>query len=97
MAKKNFSSAFKAKVALEAIKAEKTVAELSSEYGVHPTQINKWKKQLQEEIPSLFETARDRKERAAQEAKQEQLYQQIGKLQVEVEWLRKKSMDLGLV
>ena len=65
MAKKNFSSAFKAKIALEAIKAEKTVAELSSEYGVHPTQINKWKKQLQEDMPSLFETARERKDQAA--------------------------------
>ena len=97
MAKKTFSNAYKAKVALEAIKAEKTVAELSSEYGVHSTQINNWKKQLQEGMPSIFETGRERKDRAAQETKQEQLYQQIGKLQVEVEWLRKKSMDLGLM
>ena len=97
MAKKTFTNAYKAKIALEAIKAEKTVAELSSEYGVHSTQINNWKKQLQEGMPSLFETGRERKDRAAQEAKQEQLYQQIGKLQVEVEWLRKKSMDLGLM
>lgn len=98
MAKKTtFTSVYKAKVALEAIKAEKTVAELSSEYGVHSTQINAWKKQLQEGMPGIFETARERKDRAAQETKQEQLYQQIGKLQVEVEWLRKKSMDLGLM
>ena len=97
MAKKTFSNAYKAKVALEAIKAEKTVAELSSEYGVHSTQINNWKKQLQEDMPSIFETGRERKDRAAQEAKEEQLYQQIGKLQMEVEWLRKKSMDLGLM
>ena len=97
MAKKTFSSTYKAKVALEAIKSEKTVAELSSEYGVHSTQINNWKKQLQEDMPSIFETGRERKDRAAQEAKEEQLYQQIGKLQMEVEWLRKKSMDLGLM
>lgn len=97
MAKKTFSSTFKAKVALDAIKAEKTAAELSSEHGVHPTQINKWKKQLQDALPGVFETGRERKDQAAQEAKQAQLYQQIGKLQVEVEWLRKKSMDLGLM
>lgn len=97
MAKKNFTSAYKAKVALEAIKAEKTVAELSSEYGVHSTQINNWKKQLQENMSGIFETARERKDKAAQEVKQEQLYQQIGKLQMEVEWLRKKSVDLGLM
>lgn len=81
MAKKHFSSAFKAKVALDAIKEEKTVAELSSQHGVHTTQINNWKKQAQEGLVALFETARERKENAAQEAKQEQLYQQIGKLQ----------------
>ena len=48
-------------------------------------------------MPGIFETGRERKDRAAQEVKQEQLYQQIGKLQVEVEWLRKKSVDLGLM
>jgi len=97
MAKKQFSSAFKAKVALEALKEEKTVAELSSQYEVHSTQINNWKKQAHEGLTRLFESGRERKDTAALEAKQEQLYQQIGKLQVEVEWLRKKSVSLGLM
>lgn len=96
MARKTFSKELKARVVLEALRGEKTVAQLSSEYGVHATQINAWKKQALAGLPELF--GRDNgTETAAHEAETERLYQQIGKLQVEVEWLRKKSKALGLI
>ena len=95
MARKTFSKEQKARVALEALRGEKTVAQLSSEYGVHATQINAWRKQALEGLPALFERAPGADVKT-QEAEKEQLYQQIGKLQVEVEWLRKKSKQLGL-
>jgi transposase-like protein len=95
VARKTFSKELKAHVALEALRGEKTVAQLSSEYGVHATQINVWRKQALEGLPELFERGRSH-EAQAQEAEKEQLYQPIGKLQVEVEWLRKKSRQLGL-
>ena len=95
MARKTFSKELKARVALEALRGEKTVAQLSSEYGVHATQINAWRKQALEGLPDLFERANGT-DASAQETEKEQLYKQIGKLQVEVEWLRKKSKQLGL-
>jgi len=82
-------------VALEALRSEKTVAQLSSEYGVHATQVNAWRKQALEGLPDLFERANGA-DAKTQEAQKEQLYQQIGKLQMEVEWLKKKSKQLGL-
>lgn len=97
MARKRFSSEFKAKVALEAIKGEKTVAQLSSQYGVHASQINNWKKQAQERLVEAFEHEGGRGNLKETEAREDRLYQQIGKLQVEVEWLRKKSKALGLM
>lgn len=96
MARKRFSSEFKAKVALEAIKGEKTVAQLSSQYGAHATQINAWKKQAQDRLVESFERGGGRADPKEVEARENRLYQQIGKLQVEVEWLRKKSKALGL-
>lgn len=90
MQRKQHSAEFKAKVALEAIKGLKTVNELASEYGVHPTQIHQWKKQLLEELPGIFSSrrAQDQKE---QEDLTANLYQQIGQLKVELDWLKKKS------
>ena len=96
MARKQFSSEFKAKVALEALKGEKTLAQLSSEYGVHATQINAWKQQAREKLPDLFGRAGGMSEKHW-ETEQDRLYQQIGRLQVEVDWLRKKSKALGLM
>ena len=95
MARKTFGKELKARVALEALRGEKTVAQLSSEYGVHATQVNAWRKQALEGLPDLFERGKGA-DAKAQEAEKEQLYQQIGKLQVEVKWLRKKSKQLGL-
>src|SRR5947199_10041046 len=88
--RKRYSAEFKARVALDAIKGLKTVNELASIYGVHPTQITHWKHQLQKEIPHIFSVRRDKREQD-QEALQAQLYQQIGQLKVELDWLQKKS------
>jgi len=95
VARKTFSKELKARVALEARRGEKTVAQLSSEYGVHATPINDWKKPAREGLPELFERGRSH-DAPAQEAEKEPLYPQIGTLQVEVEWLREKSKQLGL-
>lgn len=95
--RKRFSSQFKAKVAMEAIKGDRTVAQLASQYGVHATQINRWKKQAQEHIAEAFEHDGGRPSTKDTEAHEDRLYRQIGKLQVEVDWLRKKSRTLGLL
>jgi len=84
-----YSAEFKARVALDAIKGHKTVNELASTYGVHPTQIAHWKHQLQKEVPQIFAVSRVKREHD-QEALQAQLYQQIGQLKVELDWLKKK-------
>ncbi len=87
--RRNHSAAFKARVALEAIRGVKSTAELSSEFEVHPAQIAKWKKQALEELPGIFA---GRREKAAgdEERLRDQLYQEIGRLKVELDWLKKK-------
>ena len=92
--RKHYSAEFKAKVALEMVKGHKTVSELASEFGVHPTQLTLWKKQLLEELPAIFSDKRIRANKD-QEALQDRLYQQIGQLQGELDWLKKKSRQLG--
>ena len=92
---RNHDSAFKARIALEAIKKEKTLAQLGSEYGVHPNQIGQWRKHLLEELPSLFSDKRKKSDKEGEELKDE-LYKQIGQLKVEVDWLKKKSLLLDL-
>jgi transposase-like protein len=89
--RRRHSSEFKAKVALEALKGQKTLNELASEYGVHPVQIAQWKKQALEGMPTLFEGVDARRAQVADEALLARLYQQIGQLQVELDWLRKKG------
>jgi transposase-like protein len=86
----NYSAAFKAKVALAAVKGDKTIAELASQHEVHPTQIAQWKKQLLESLPDVFSNSRQ-KDRDKQDELTEHLYQQIGQLKVELDWLKKKS------
>lgn len=85
-----FSAAFKAKVALAAVKADKTIAELASEFGVHPNQISKWKKKLLEGLPQIFSQPR-REDLRQQHQLTDRLYQQIGQLKVELDWLKKES------
>lgn len=93
--RKNHDGVFKAKVALEAIKGEKSMAQISSEYGVHVNQIGQWKKHLLSELPSLFSDKRKKVEKQNEEMETE-LYKQIGQLKVELDWLKKKSQILGL-
>jgi len=88
--RKSFTAAFKTKVALEAIKGHRTVTEIAGEYGVHPHQITQWKKQVMEAVPDVLSDKR-RKRNADQEELVAQLYQQIGQLKVELDWLKKKS------
>lgn len=86
--RKRYSAEIKAKVALEAIKGQKTANEIASEYGVHPTQIAQWKKQALDELPQLFASASTREK--TDEALIAALYQEIGQLKVELDWLKKK-------
>ena len=92
--RKSYSSAFKAKVALESIKKENTISQLSSEYGVHANQINQWRKRLLEELPGIFSKKRQKKEKDTEDL-QDELYRQIGQLKVELDWLKKKSKLLS--
>jgi transposase-like protein len=88
--RRRHTGTFKAKVALEALRGEKTMAQLSSEYGVHSNQIRQWKKKLVEELPAIFSDRRRRTEKEGEELTSE-LYRQIGQLKVELDWLKKKS------
>ena len=88
--RKNFSGAQKAKVALEAIKGTKTINEIAQENSVHPTQVSQWKKELLENAGSLFEGKRGPKPINAQ-SDPDRLYAKIGQLNMELDWLKKKS------
>jgi transposase-like protein len=87
----HYTADFKAKVALAAIKGQQTVNEIAATYGVHPNQVLQWKRQALEVLPDVFSS---RRARAAQddEALQARLYQQIGQLKVELDWLKKSWM-----
>jgi transposase len=88
--RRNHSAQFKVKVALAAAKGQKTIAELAKEYNVHPTQIVQWKKHLMDSLPEIF-SVRRKKAQQEQELLTNELYQQIGQLKVELDWLKKKS------
>lgn len=87
-------SSFKAKVAFEAAKGEKTIAEIASIYEVHPNQVSAWKKEFLERLPEIFNDTSS-KEKKANEIKEERYLKQIGQLSVEVEWLKKSASNLG--
>ena len=89
--KRAHSKEFKAKVALEAIKNERTIAELSSVFEVHPNLITKWKKELLASLPSIFEGRHVKKEDSLDV---NVLYKEIGKLKIENEFLKKKYEQL---
>ena len=93
MKRRNFTAKFKAKVALAAIRGDKTIAEIASEFDVHTNQVSTWKKQLLEASADVFS---GKAERTAKDFGEErdQLFRQIGKLQVEVDWLKKKTGHL---
>ncbi len=87
--RRRFSAEYKFKVALEAAKGTKTINELASEYEVHPNQIGQWKRELLEAGASLFARPSAQRQRQ-QESQQAELYEQIGRLKMELEWLKKK-------
>jgi putative transposase len=88
--RKQYSADLKAKIAVEAIKGQRTIQEIASHYGVHATMVTNWKKQLLDSAPEIFSRGRVQAEEAEEQLKAE-LYQQIGKLQVDLDWLQKKS------
>jgi transposase-like protein len=87
--RKQYSAQFKARVAVEAIRGEKTLSQLGSQFKVHPMQIAKWRKAAIEQLPELFVDGRTRKPTSG-EADNDALYQEIGRLKVELDWLKKK-------
>ena len=89
-----YSADFKAKLALEVIKGNRTLTEIASEAQVHPNLLTQWKRQLLESLATVFSDKRAR-ENKEQEALTDQLYQQIGQLKVELDWLKKKSGRLS--
>lgn len=92
--RKRHSAAFKAKVAMEAMMGIKTVAQIARENSIHPIQVSQWKTILRERMPDVFET--DRKQAENQEELIAALHQKIGQLTVDLDWLKKKSKQLGL-
>jgi transposase-like protein len=92
--RKRYDGSFKARVALEAIRGERTVSEIAAVYGVHPNQISKWKKQALDELPKIFSGRYEKTEVQGKELT-DQLYQQIGQLKVELDWLKKKAGLIG--
>ncbi len=89
--RKTYTAQFKAKVGLEAIRGIQTVNEIGLAYGVHPVQVNLWKKEIQVQAGLLFETKRGKKKEANEQESTERLYGEIGKLKMELDWLKKKS------
>ena len=91
--RKRYSADLKTKVALEAMRGQKTANEIAADYGVHPSQIAQWKKQALDGLPELF-SLRASTQQKSEEALIATLYQQIGQLKVQVDWLEKKSRAL---
>jgi len=87
--RKRYDAQFKARVALAAVREQKTINEIAAMYEVHPNQVSQWKKQLLERLPAVFAVDRGQSEQQ-QDGKESELYRQIGQLTMEVEYLKKK-------
>ena len=88
--RKRYEAAFKARVALAALRDDRTLSELASEYGVHSNLISQWKRRLLSNITRVFEEREDESQQDHQ-AVVEELHRQIGQLHVELDWLKKKA------
>jgi len=93
--RRRFTAEFKARVVRAALREDKTLAALAGEFDVHPNQITEWKRQVLEALPEVFGRRKAVEARDA-EAHEARLYEQVGKLQVELEWMKKKARQLGL-
>jgi transposase len=92
ISRKKFSAEFKAKVSIEALKEQKTVAELAVQYDIHPTQIQTWKKHFLDNSAALF--SEKQTDTRQSEANESRLYEQIGKLQMHNDWLKKSCSEV---
>lgn len=92
--RRRHSPDFKARVALEAVKGLKTSSEMAADFEVHPVQISQWKRKLLDEAPTLFEAGRKARDFAEATQRETSLYEQIGRLKMELEWLKKKAAKL---
>lgn len=93
--RRRFEAALKVRIGLEALKGIKTVAEIAREYQVHPNQVSQWKSQLVERLPEVYESGPSvRLQESEQEI--ERLERKVGQLTMELDWLKKKSKQLGL-
>ncbi len=92
--RRKFGATFRAKIALAAVRGDKTTAQIASENKVHANQVSKWKKQLLDGVPELFADGRSRA-REESTSNEGELYEQIGRLKMELEWLKKKSGGLS--
>jgi transposase-like protein len=88
------SASFKSKVAIEAVRERKTISEIAKQHDIHPTQIHQWRRQLLERAEEVFEDGRTKRIRDDGETSPQELYEQIGRLKMEIEWLKKKSAEL---
>ena len=94
--RRRHSPGFKFKVALEAAKEQKTISQLSSELSLHPTQISDWKKQLLEKGETVFQpNGTSNRKHKLQTVQESELYEQIGRLKMELEWIKKKSASFS--
>ena len=91
--RKLHEASYKARVALEAMKERETVAQISKRFGVHPTQVNQWKRKLVGEASEIFE--RENGSRHTEAFETTELYEEIGRLQMELDWLKKKAAQFG--
>jgi len=95
--KRSFSAEFKARVAMEALKEEKTLAELASEFGVHPNLISRWKETLKDSAAEVFSSGKSASKPDRNHINESAIYEEVGRLRVQLAWLKKKSVQLGVL
>lgn len=95
--RRTFTAEFKSKVALEALKELETINQIASRYDVLPVQVSQWKSQLIKSLPEVFSKGSKKSDEAEQENREARLFQKIGQLEMERDWLKKKSEQLGIL